>query len=311
MSVVILGATGFIGQRVVARLVARGERVTVLAREPAAALAKLGTGAHVLGFTLEPGVVRDAWEREVGHADAVVNLAGAGILDRPWTSARRRELFASRVDVTRALALTLAARARPGSEPKVLVSASAVGFYGAYDDDRTLTEGSPRGTGFLAELCAAWEAAASPARDAHVRVVHPRFGIVLGRRGGALPAMARPFRFHAGGPIGTGKQWVSWVHEDDATRVVELAVASPTMHGAYNVTAPHPVTMNEEARAIAAVLGTHARARVPGLALAALLGRDRAEVILTGQRVVSARLPEAGYTFSFPDLTSALRDLLP
>jgi len=307
LKVVLAGGSGFVGRRLVRRLVARGDDVAVLAREPRAARATLAPGARVLRWSLDPGPERDAWEREVDAAGAVVNLAGAGIMDRPWTPARKRELVASRVDVTLALAGAMARRA---SEPRVLVSASAVGVYGMRSDDTVLTEDAPPGTDFLADLCVRWEEAADAARDAGIRVVHPRLGIVLGRDGGALAAMVRPFRLHAGGPLGPGNQWVSWVHERDVVGALELALDTVGLSGPCNLVAPRPVTMNEEAQALATALGTHARARVPAFALTALLGAERAAVILSGQRASAGRLLAAGYAFAFPEILPALRDLL-
>jgi uncharacterized protein (TIGR01777 family) len=314
LKVVVAGGSGFLGQRLVASLVQRGDAVTVLARDPDAARGKLGGRAQCLGWSLEPGAVREAWEREVRDATAVVNLAGAGVMDRRWTEARKRELTASRIDVTLALARTMAASSAsqrsPTETPRVFVSASAIGFYGTRAGDAVMTEGSPPGADFLAELCVAWEAAATSARDAGIRVVHPRIGIVLGREGGALPELVRSFRLHAGGPIGSGEQWVSWIHEQDAVGALELALTSGSMHGAFNLVAPRPVTMAEEAETLAKVLHTHARVRVPAFVLTALLGEGRAEAILTGQRASSERLRQAGYVFAFEELLPALQDLL-
>jgi len=309
MKIVIAGGTGFVGKILVAKLADEGSEVTVLARDPAQAEKSFGGRARVVGWSLEPGRVRDAWERELAEATGVVNLAGAGVMDRAWTAERKRELVASRVDVTRALAQTLARGARP-DEARVFVSASAVGIYGARLDDTVLKEESPAGDDFLAELCVAWEAAAAPAADAGVRVVHPRLGIVLGKDGGALAEMVRPFRFGVGGPIGSGTQWVSWIHERDVVGGLVHALTSFGMRGTYNFAAPRPVRMEEQADAIATVLGTRARARVPAFVLKTILGSERAEVVLRGQRVSSRKLEAAGYDFAFDELLPALEDIL-
>jgi uncharacterized protein (TIGR01777 family) len=311
LRVVVAGGSGFLGRRLVRRLEGAGHAVTVLTRDASAADGRASGNARRLAWTLTPGESRDAWEREVSLATAVVNLAGAGVMDRAWSDARKQELVASRVDVTRALA-TAMARPTPGDRPhaRVFVSASAIGYYGMRRDDAVMTEDSPPGADFLAGLCVAWEAAAAPLADAGIRVVHPRLGIVLGRDGGALATLARPFKLHVGGPIGSGDQWVSWIHEEDAAGALELALTSGLMHGAYNVVAPQPVTMAEEASTLASVLGTHARARVPAFALKTLLGSGRAEAILTGQRVSSARLARAGYAFAYETLRPALVNLL-
>jgi hypothetical protein len=314
LKVVVAGGSGFLGRQLVTSLVAKGHAVTVLARDPGAARSRLGGQAQFLGWSLAPGAVREAWEQAVRDATGVVNLAGAGVMDRAWTEARMRELVASRVDVTRALALAMAgsrATSRsPTDPPRVLVSGSAIGIYGMRMDDAVMTEDSPPGADFLAELCVAWEAAATPARDADIRVVHPRMGIVLGKDGGALTKLASPFKLGVGGPVGSGEQWVSWIHERDAVHALELALTSGRMHGAYNVVAPRPVRMAEEAETLAKVLRTHARARVPAFALKALLGRGRADAILTGQRVSSDRLRQAGYSFAFEELLPALQELV-
>jgi len=304
--VVIVGGTGFLGRTLVPSLTSRGALVVVLARDLARAEREVGGSARVLPWSLSPGATRRAWEGELGGA-AVVNLAGAGVMDAAWTRSRMDELRSSRIDVTLAIAEAMARTRAPDS---VLVSASAVGIYGMRDDDEIQTEDSPAASGFLARLCVDWEAAAEPARAAGVRVVHPRLGIVLGRNGGGLAEMARPFRLHAGGPIGSGKQWVSWVHERDVVEAIWLAIESRSMVGPYNFVAPSPVTMHEEAAIMAKVLHTHARARVPSFALKLVLGSGRAELVLSGQRASSARLASAGHVFAFPELEAALVDLL-
>jgi uncharacterized protein (TIGR01777 family) len=310
MRVVVAGGTGFVGKSLVARLAGAGHEVLVLSRGAGSAERSLGGKVRVVAWSLASGPLRAEWEREVRAATAVVNLAGAGIMDRAWTDARMRELVSSRVDVTRALAEAMAGAKASAEEPRVLVSASAIGIYGARKTDEMLGEDTPPGEGFLADLCVAWEAAAAPARDAGARVVHPRLGIVLGKDGGALQELARPFKLGVGGPIGSGTQWESWIHERDVVLALERALGSGLFHGAYNFVAPHPVTMNDEAEALAQVLGTRSRVRVPAIVLQAVLGRGRAETVLTGQRVSSARLVKAGYAFAFEDIRPALQDLL-
>jgi uncharacterized protein (TIGR01777 family) len=309
-SVVVAGGTGFIGRSLVDRLATAGHPVTVLARDTEAARRSLGARARVLAWSLDAGPVRDAWEREVAAATGVVNLAGAGVMDKAWTEARKRELYASRIDVTGALAMAMAKEPSRLEAPRVFVSASAVGIYGPQTDDALQTEDSPPGSDFLAALCVEWEAAAAPAREGGVRVVHPRLGIVLGREGGALAKMSLAFKLHAGGPLGSGAQWVSWIHERDVVLALERALTSGSLNGAYNFVAPRPVTMEEEAELIAKVLNTHARARIPAFVLTATLGAGRAETVLTGQRVSAARLVEAGYPFLYEALLPALTDLL-
>jgi uncharacterized protein len=310
MKVVVAGGTGFVGRSLVQSLARRGDTVFVLARDARRASVTLGKSMTVLSWTLEAGSVRDTWESAVKSADVIVNLAGAGIMDAAWSTSRKKELVASRVETTRALAATLATGTPETRRGVTFVSASAVGYYGMREEEELLVEDAAAGEDFLARLCVDWEGAARDATLANVRVVHPRLGIVLGRDGGALSELARPFRMHIGGPIGSGKQWVSWIHLTDVVQAILFAIDTPSLRGPVNLVAPHPVTMREEADTLAKVLGTHARLAVPSFALAAVLGRERARAILTGQRVSPSRLIEAGYAFSFTHLGPALEDLL-
>jgi uncharacterized protein (TIGR01777 family) len=292
MRVLVTGGTGFIGRALVAVLRERGDEAIVVSRRGP------GEGSAV-GW--------DAVEREVERADAVVHLAGEPIADARWTPARVQLLRDSRVRTTERIARAIAASPR---KPRVLVSGSAVGIYGMRDDDRELDEAAAPGDDVLARMAVDWEAAADPARAAGVRVVHPRTGVVLGPGGGALARMVTPFRWFVGGPIGSGRQWVSWIHLRDTVRALLLAVDSEALSGAVNVVAPHPVTMNELARAIASALNRPAALRVPSFALRAALGRGLAEVLLTGQRAVPRRLLDAGFSFDFPRIDEACADVL-
>jgi hypothetical protein len=297
VKVVVSGGTGFIGQRLVAALEARGDDVVVLSRSGSA------DGKRVQWTPTEEG----PWMDVVGGADAVVHLAGAGVADERWTAERKIELRASRVLPTRLVARAIArAKKRPG----VLVSASAVGYYGFRDDDVVLDESSPPGTDFLAETCVQWEGAADAAREAGTRVVHPRIGIVLGRESGALKEMLPPFRAFVGGPLGHGKQQMSWIHADDAVRALVFALDRSELSGPVDLTAPNPVSMDEFARTLGRVLHRPAFARVPALAVEAMLGKERAQIVLAGQRVLPRVLQKAGFEFRFQQLEDALRDLL-
>jgi uncharacterized protein (TIGR01777 family) len=292
MRVLVTGGTGFIGQALVAALRGRGDEAVVVSRRG-------GADANVVGW--------DGVERDVGRADAVVHLAGEPIADARWTPARMQLLRDSRVRTTERIARAVAASPR---RPRVLVSGSAVGIYGMREDDRELDETAAPGDDVLARMAVDWEAAADPARAAGVRVVHPRTGVVLGRGGGALARMVAPYRWFVGGPIGSGRQWVSWIHLRDAVRVLLFAVDGEALAGAVNVVAPHAVTMNELARAIGSALKRPSALRVPSFALRTALGRGLAEVLLTGQRVVPRRLLDAGFTFDFPRIDEACADLL-
>ncbi|MSR62466.1 MAG: TIGR01777 family protein [Planctomycetes bacterium] len=287
MRVLLSGASGFVGSQLARRLRERGHEPLTLGRGPGAAYDWSSEG-------LELGV---------RAADAIVHLAGENLFAGRWTAPRKKLLRASRTDTTRALA-KLAAVHRPG----VFLSASAVGWYGA-SDARELDERSPRGSGFLAELCAEWEEAAEEALEAGVRTALLRTGVVLGRNGGALSKMLPPFRLGLGGPLGNGKQWVSWIHLDDLCALILWLLEQPKAAGAFNGTAPTPVTMAELARTLGHVLHRPALLPAPAPLLRLALG-EVADVLLTGQRVLPRRAQEAGFRFAYPTLEPALRELL-
>jgi uncharacterized protein (TIGR01777 family) len=282
--ILLTGGTGFIGAALAAALQARGDEVVVVSRRGP--------------------VTWDLLEDEVARADAVVHLAGEPIADARWTPERLERIRSSRVDTTRRIALALATR----PHPKVFVSGSAVGIYGMRLDDVICDESTPAGDDVLARIVVDWEAAAAPARGAGVRLAHPRIGIVLGH-GGALAKMRKPFELFAGGPIGTGRQWLSWIHVSDAVRALIFAIDRESLSGPFNVVAPAPATMNDFARALGKALGRPSFFRVPAIALRAALGDGVAELLLTGQRAVPRRLLEAGFEFELPTLDEALRDL--
>ena len=283
MKIVVSGGTGFIGTRLVARLRERGDEVVVLSRSP-----KHGVEWH----PPESG----PWVSEVRDADAVVNLAGESIAGGRWTESRKATLTSSRLIPLRALI---------DAKPRVLVEASAVGYYG-YISDETFDESAARGPGFLAELVDKWEAAAREA-ESFARVVLLRFGVVLDKSGGALKQMLPPFYFGAGGPIGNGRQWMSWVDREDVLRAIEWAIDNPSARGIYNVSAPNPVRNREFAKALGRAVRRPALLPVPAFALRLVFGRGLAdEALLGGQRAVPSRLQREGFTFEYPTLESSL-----
>ncbi len=298
--ILLTGGTGFIGRALAAALRGRGDEVVVVSRK-----AKGGRDG-------EPGTVSwDAVEGEVAKADAIVHLAGEPIADERWTPERVAVLRSSRIDTTARLARAIAtapSRASPPARPRVFVSGSAVGIYGMRLDDVVCDEATPPADDVLASIARDWEAAAAPAADAGVRVVHPRIGVVLGREG-ALAKMRKPFEMFAGGPVGTGRQWLSWIHVADVVRALVFLVDETSLAGPVNLTAPEPSTMNDFARALGHALGRPSLFRVPAFALRAAFGEGVAELLLTGQRVAPRRLLHAGFTFQFPHLAEALRDL--
>lgn len=232
---------------------------------------------------------------------AAIHLSGASVAAHRWTPAYKREIAASRIDSTRALAATLARLNHP---PQVMLVASAVGFYGNRGDEM-LNESSAPGSGFMAELCEQWEAAAQPARDAGIRVVHLRFGVVLGP-GGALARMTPIFRLGLGGPLGSGRQWMSWISLDDVVAAILFALDTPILAGPVNFTAPNPVTNAEFTRVLARCLHRPAIFPAPAFALRIALGQMADEALLASARVLPARLTEAGFQFQHPTIEEAL-----
>lgn len=287
--IAIAGARGFIGSALTAHLQSEGHAVVGIGRSEASEIRW-----HPARGELEP----DALD----GMDAVVNLVGAPI-DQRWTEAARREIRESRVRSTDLLARTIARMAAP---PAVLVNMSATGIYGDRGDE-ALEERSAEGTGFLAETGRAWEAAAEPARAAGIRVVHPRLGPVLHPGGGMLARLIPIFRLGAGGPIGGGRQWISWIARTDAVRGLAWLALESSLGGPVNLTAPEPARNADFVRTLGRVLNRPAIAPVPAFAVKALYGRMGEETVVGGQRVLPARLLEAGFQFRLPNLEAALR----
>ncbi|KAG2424813.1 hypothetical protein HXX76_014235 [Chlamydomonas incerta] len=298
LTIAVTGATGLVGSRLVAKLAAAGHKVRVLTRNTGSARAKLTyPGLEFFGPA--------EWARGVEGAYGVVNLAGEPIATR-WTDDLKKAIKSSRVGAT--TAVVNAIKAAPADKrPKVLVSASAVGYYGI-SQTATYSEDSPSGNDYLAEVCRAWEAAALEAQSAGVRVVIARIGIVLAPEGGALGKMLPVFQIFAGGPLGSGKQWMSWIHRDDLVDLITQALTNPAYAGVYNATAPKPVRMSELCSALGNMLGRPSWLPVPEFALMTLLG-EGASVVLDGQRVMPTRTQAAGYRFKYADIGDALRNL--
>jgi len=293
MQIVVAGGSGLLGTALVSRLRNEGHAITVLTRQP--------RRAEDVQWTTRGSSA--SWAYVLEDADAVINLAGAPIAKR-WTTAHKREMWNSRVLSTRSLVAAMKSVRRV---PPTLINASAVGTYGARGAEE-LTEESAPGSGFLAALGAEWEKEALSAAP-HARVVLLRTGIVLAKEGGALPKMALPFRFFAGGPLGSGRQYLSWIHLDDWTAMVSWALAVEAVSGPLNVTAPHPVTNLEFARTLGRVLRRPAFIPTPTFALRAMLG-EMAEAIVTGQQALPAKAHALGFEFTHPELDGALRSIL-
>lgn len=299
MRILITGATGFIGRALVLRLRREGHEIVAWTRSTSKG-ALLGTEVETLPVTVDDAELTRALERCQG----VVNLAGAPIVGR-WTAAKKKELFDSRVAVTKRLVCAIEGAS---TRPRVMVSASAIGYYGGRCG-APVDETSDPGSGFLAELAVAWEAAAMAAASLGVRVTTIRTGVVLGREGGVLARLLPIFRLGLGGPVGGGEQYVSWIHLDDVVSVIAAALVDERYAGAINVTAPAPVTNAELARALGRALGRPALLRVPAPVLRLALG-EAACVLLEGPRVEPSRLRALGHKYAFADLDGALSDLI-
>lgn len=297
MLVLVSGSTGLVGTALLEALRARGDRVRSLVRREArgADEARWDPAAR----TIDP--------RALDGVDAVVHLAGENVAGQRWNEAHKRRVLDSRVDGTTTIAEAIA---RAATKPRVLVSASAIGFYGNTGASR-VDEGSPEGRGFLAEVCHAWEAATAPAEAAGVRVVHARIGVVFAERGGALEKMLLPFKLGVGGRIGDGTQGMSWVALDDVVGGLLHCIDTETLRGPVNLTAPSPVSNADLTRALGRVLHRPTPFPVPGFALRIAAGTEMAdEILLGGSYVFPARLTDTGYRFRHPDLEPALRSML-
>ena len=296
-TVLVSGGTGFIGGHLIRRLIARGERVIVLTRDADRALDRFGPHARIITTLAE----LSADER----VDAIVNLAGAPILGFPWTKARRQQLIGSRVNTTRALVALCGRLARP---PRVFVTGSAVGYYGLGGDNPIDEQGEPQAI-FQSQLCQEWETAAMAAEGVGARVVCVRMGIVLARNGGSLPRLASPVRLGLGAVLGTGKQWVSWIHIDDLVRLYEFALDTPSCKGALNAVSPAAATHEQMQRLLAKALHRRVWLRAPAFLIRALLG-EMSQLLVDGQRVAPMRALRSGFVFRYPNLGTALEQLL-
>ena len=305
MKIAITGATGFVGSRLAERLISQGHQLIVLSRSieraqkvfPKTAFKNL----EIVGYT--PTVEGD-WQNFASGCDAVVNLAGEPIAEGRWTPERKQKILNSRKLSTQKI---VEAIANADPKPTVLVNASAIGYYGT-SQTATFDETSSPGSDFLAQVTTEWESEAQKVTNLGVRLVILRFGIVLGM-GGALGKMITPFQLFAGGPLGDGKQWFSWIHLDDVVNLILHALNNSQVQGVYNATAPEPVKMSQFCNTMGKVMNRPSWLPVPGFALEALLG-EAATVVLEGQQVIPKRTLESGFEYQYPKLQSALTDIL-
>jgi len=300
MKVAITGATGFVGSRLVEKLQKQGHQPLILTRNREAALKAFPTMEVVTYTPTESG----SWQDAIAGCDALVHLAGEPIAQNRWTPKQKEEILNSRKLSTQKIVEAIS-KANP--KPTVLVNASAIGYYGT-SETATFDETSPSGNDFLAEVCQAWEAEAQKVKEAGVRLVILRLGIVLGD-GGALAKMIPPFQLFAGGPIGTGRQWFSWIHRDDLVNLILEALTRSDLEGVLNATAPNPVRMSELCQTLGETINRPSWLPVPGFALEALLG-EGSKLVLEGQQVLPKRTTSYGFKYQYLTVKEALAEIL-
>lgn len=301
MRTIVTGGSGLLGRALVSELARAGEEVIVLSRTPER-VRGLPASARAVRWD---GRTARGWAEWANGARAVVNLAGENLASGRWTPERRRRIRESRVQAGDAV---VEAVRQTAAKPAVVIQASAVGYYGPRGDER-VDETAPPGGDFLADVCVAWEASTAAVEELGVRRAVLRTGVVLSRAGGALPRLLLPFRLFAGGPLGSGRQWYPWIAVADEIAAIRFLLEQPAAAGAFNLTAPEPVTNAELARAIGRALGRPALLPTPAVALRLLLG-DMATVVLDGQRAVPRRLEELGFTWRYPSIDRALAAVL-
>ncbi len=309
MNILITGGTGLIGRALVTKLIEDGHEVTVLTRNPEKAKTILHSGSLTKKWD---GINTSDWASIIEQTDVVINLAGASIageslqaiLTRRWTDQQKNRILQSRLNAGKALVTAIQAASK---KPAVLIQASAVGFYGPHEN-QIIPENTPPGTDFLASVCQSWEESTAEVEEMGVRRVVIRTGLVFAPEGGILPLMLLPFRLFVGGPIGNGKQAVSWIHLDDQINAIRFTIENESAHGAYNLSAPNPVNNAEFGRIAGKKLRRPNWLPIPGFAIKLVLG-EKATLVLDGQQVVPQRLLEAGYEFKYKTLETALQDL--
>lgn len=304
MKVAITGATGLVGSRLVEKLKAENHQILVLTRNADKAKKVFPNSAFPTVEIVQYNPKESGeWQKVISGCDAVINLAGAPIAER-WSPQYKQEILSSRQIVTQKI---VEAIKQAVNKPQVLVSGSAIGYYGT-SETATFDETSSAGNDFLAEVCQKWEAEANKVKEAGVRLVIPRIGIVLAN-GGALGKMLGPFQMFAGGPIGSGRQWFSWIHRDDLVNLIIEAIKRPEMEGVFNATAPNPVKMSQFCQTLGDVMKRPSWLPVPDFVLELLLG-DGAKVVLEGQQVLPKHTQAVGFQYKYPQLKSALQEIL-
>ena len=301
MKIVLFGGSGFLGKHLVPKLLAKGHNVTLISRRP-----------EIVRRKIVPFVEVKEWStpEKLGSllegTDAFVNLAGESIGAKRWSASRKDEILTSRIETTRTIVETIG---KMSKKPSVLLSASAVGYYGNVENEE-VTETHPPGKDFLADVCVRWEAEAMKVGRLGVRVVLPRTGIVLANNGGALQKMLVPFRLFAGGPLGSGNQWFPWIHIEDEINAIIYTLEHPAISGPINLVAPEAITMRQFCSALGSAMRRPSWAPVPSFVLKVVLGEMAEALVLGGQKVVSRKLIESGYRIKFSRIDEALAEIL-
>ncbi len=306
MKVAITGATGFVGSSLVEKLHSQGHKILVLTRNANKAQQVFRASAfpnvEIVAYTpTESG----KWQNAISGCDVVVNLAGEPIAEQRWTTTQKQKILNSRQLGTQKI---VEAIGKADEKPQVLVNASAIGYYGT-SETATFTETSSPGNDFLAQVCQAWEGEAQKVTELGVRLVIIRLGIVLGDEGGALAKMIPPFQIFAGGPLGSGNQWFSWIHRDDVVNLIIESIQRPDIEGTINGTAPNPVRMSQLCQVLGQVMNRPSWLPVPSFALEMLLG-DGAKVVLEGQQVLPQKTESLGFKYQYPQIKSALEEII-
>ncbi|MCF8335664.1 MAG: TIGR01777 family oxidoreductase [Bacteroidales bacterium] len=303
MKVLVIGATGFIGKPLVEKLLERNHEVFIFTRGDIKARRLFGNRVFIQQWDTDQYTVLQEYAHKV---HLVINLAGENLGDKRWSEDQKRKIVSSRVNIGKAISFALK---QSKDKPYLLIQASAIGYYG-FSEDQTFTEQSPPGEGFLPMVTQQWEDSVQDVREDNTRKIFIRTGIVLGREGGILPQMLRTFRFFMGGPLGSGKQWISWIHIDDEVEAIVKLAEAEGLSGAYNLTAPNPVTMKTFAATLGKVMKRPSWLPVPAFLLKLVFGEMAKEMMLQGQRVMPSKLQEMGFEFQYPTLEKALTDLL-
>ena len=302
-TVIISGATGFIGTVLCRQLAGRGYDIVVLSRSPERGATPFGSHVKVVGWDARSAA---GWSEYADGAQGIINLSGENIAAGRWTPARKEKILQSRLAAGRAIVDALG---QVSTKPRVVIQASGIGYYGNRGDE-LLDENSSSGTGFLADVARDWERSTARIEDMGIRHVIIRTGIVLGPDGGFLSRVLLPFRLFMGGHMGSGRQWLSWIHIKDEVDAICFLLDKPELHGPFNLCSPNPLVARDFFRALGKAMGRPSWLPVPGFALRIMLGQMAEELILSGQRALPKRLLEAGFAFRYPEADMALRDIV-